>query len=451
VEIKQNQPPCDLAAEQGVLGGALIHGNEVMAAVSSVLEYGDFFDRRHAAVYLAMDQLFDRGEPVDEITVTSYLRDQGKLAEVGGEVFLAELADAVLGPLHVEHYAQLVRKKAELRQIAAAAAQARSIALNPGMDPDVALAEAERLLMASRDRVTRGRLIPMAEVLPRIAQEFEERRKSGKDPNALPTGFRALDKQLGGGMRPGDLVIGAGRPGMGKTSFGLSVALNVAVRQGKTVLIVSREQRAEQLAGLMLCSLSGVSTQAWRSGRITPMEMANLDHGRRRLQDAPVFFYHDSRDMGKIRTHARILKARNALALVILDYVQLFAQRQTAELIGEVSRNLKALAMDLGVPILALSQINREVSKRDDPKPHVEDLKGSGNQEEDADVVLLFFRPGCYSADADRTLAQVSMPKQRGGPVGAVNLLFRPEFTRFEDMEADHGLFDQDPADRAVA
>jgi len=444
MELKQ--PPCDLHAEVGVLGGILVHGEEVMAAVSGVLEYEDFFDRRHAAIYLAMDQLFDRGEPVDEITVTSYLRDQGKLKEIGGETFLAELTDTMLGPAHVEHYAHLVRKKAELRQIAAAAARVRSIALNPGMDPDVALAEAEQLLMASRDRVTKGSVVAMAEVLPAVAREFEERRKGGRDPNALPTGFRDLDRQLGGGMRPGDLVIGAGRPGMGKTSFGLSVALNVAVRQGKAVLIVSCEQRAEQLAGLMLCSLSGVSTQAWRSGRATPVEMANLGHGQKRLQGAPVFFYHDSRDMGKIRTHARLLKARNSLALVILDYIQLFAVRQTAELIGEVSRGLKALAMDLGVPILALSQINREVSKREDPKPHVEDLKGSGNQEEDADVVLLFFRPGCYSAEADRTLAQVSVPKQRGGPVGAVNLRFRQEFVRFEDMEADHGMFDQDPA-----
>jgi len=147
---EQKQPPCDLAAEQGVLGGILNHGAEVMAAVSSFLECEDFFDRCHATVYLAMDQLFDHGEPIDEITVTSYLRDQGKLKEIGGETFLAELADTVLGPAHVEHYALLVRKKAELRRIAAAAAQARSIALNPGMDPDVALAEAEKLIFSCR-------------------------------------------------------------------------------------------------------------------------------------------------------------------------------------------------------------------------------------------------------------------------------------------------------------
>lgn len=198
----QIQTPCDPAAEVGVLGGILVHGGEVMAAVSSVLEHDDFQNRGHRSIFLAMLQLWDHGEPVDEITVTSYLRDQGKLAEVGGESYLAELSDSIIGPDHVEHYAQLVRKKAELRQIADAARRARSIALNPGADPDEALAEAEKLLMASRDRVTKGRIVDMAQVMPKIAKEFEEWRKSGKDPNVLPTGFKALDKQLGGGMRP---------------------------------------------------------------------------------------------------------------------------------------------------------------------------------------------------------------------------------------------------------
>lgn len=441
--VRESQnPPHDLAAEQGVLGGILVHGDEVMAAVAGVLEYEDFYNRHHAAVYLAMHQLWDRGQPVDEITVSGYLRDQGTLNNMGGPAFLAELADSVIGPAHVEHYAKMVRTKAELRQIAAAAAQAREMALNPATDPNDALAEAERLLLASRDRAVRGQMVNIGQVLPQAFEDFEQRRKLGRDPHALPTSFKELDRLLSGGMRPGDLVIGAGRTSMGKTSFGLSVALNVGVHMGKTVLIVSREQMSAQLAGMMLCSWSQVSTQAWRSGKVTQEGLANLKYGGRKLEQAPIYFYHQSSDMNKMRTHARLLKARQDLALLVFDHIQRFAKRSTAEEIGAISRNLKDLAMDLGIPVLALSQVNREVTKQGSPKPYLEALKGSGSLEEDADVVLLFFRPGYYDKTADQTLTMVQVAKQRGGPTGKVSLCFRQEFVRFEDMEADHGLFD---------
>lgn len=434
--------PHDHAAEVGVLGGILVHGAETMAAISSILEPEDFYQRQHKSIYLAMVQLWDHGEPVDEITLSSYLSDQDKLVEAGGESYLAELADTILGPAQTEHYASLVRKKSELRQIAAAARQAQAAALVPGADPETAIAEAERIFLAGRERKGNGRAVKLGELLPGLHREFENRRTAGRDPNALPCGFKALDQLLGGGMRPGDMICGAGRTSMGKTSFGLSVAINVGVNQGKTVLFCSREQPANQLAGLMLCAWSQVSTQAWRSGRVSPEGKANLSFAVKRLEVAPIYFFDSSADMAQVRSRARLLKAKNNLALLIFDHIQRFARSGKPDDIGEVSRNLKDLAIDLSVPVLALSQINREVAKGTDPTPRIEHLKGSGTIEEDSDVILLFYRPGYYDKAIDPGLTKVMVGKQRNGPTGLVRLQFRPEFVRFEDGEATDGMFD---------
>lgn len=441
----QMAPPQDLAAERGVVGGLLVHGRDLVAQVSMILSPDDFFDVRHRLVYLAEVMLWDRGEPVDEITVMGYLAEQGNLTVVGGAAFLAQLSDVILSPAHVEHYARVVRGKARLRQMVAAARKVVEIASH-AHDADEALAEGQRIINQAAQGGQMGGIQATADLLPRVYAAYEERRQSGgKDFRAIPTGWPALDACLGG-LRPGKLIMPAGRPGMGKTSWMLGLAANVALRQGRTVLFATKEQPPTEMVDWLICAEGQINTQHWAAGRTDSAEHFSADNRRRELESAPLWWLQvrerGDRALRSIASHAAYLKAQRGLALVLADYIQIMSQTRTKhEDISEISSGLKALAMDLDIPVVAAAQLSRKVEERDDKRPCMADLKGSGSLEEDADVVLLFYRPAYYDKGSQDKTVQVGVDKHRGGPTGRVDLVFDAPCVRFWDPAASpsHG------------
>lgn len=433
-------PPQDLAAEQGVIGGILAHGRDAVAQVSPILEPDDFYDARHRLVYLAEVMLWDRGEPVDEITVMGWLADSGQLESVGGAAYLAQLTDVILSPAHLEHYAQVVRGKARLRQVVAAARQVIEVATT-AHDADEALAEAQQLINKAAQGGQMGGIQATADLLPRVYAAYEDRRQSGgRDSRAIPTGWPALDDRLGG-LRPGKLIMPAGRPGMGKTSWMLGLAANVALRQGRTVLFATKEQPPAEMVDWLVCAEGQINTQSWSAGRTTLAEHQSADNRRRELERAPLWWLQvrerGDRALRSIASHAAYLKAQRGLALVLADYIQIMSQTRTRhEDISEISAGLKALAMDLDVPVVAAAQLSREVERRDDKRPILADLKGSGSLEEDADLVLLFYRPAYYDRMSQDKTVQIGIAKHRGGAVGRVDLVFDAPCVRFWDPAA---------------
>lgn len=431
----QQTPPQDLPAEQGLLGGCIAHGADVVGFIADILEPDDFFDRRHAAIYLAIHQLWDRGTAVDEITVASYLADGGRLEMVGGPQYLGDLADIIITPSHVEHYARLIRKKSVLRRMLASLdkARARIFAVD---DPDVVMGEVQEGVNKLALTAHQGGAISNRELMDTVFTRARQRQQQKEDPDSVPFGLQPLD-DVTGGMQRGDLIVPAGRPGMGKSSFALRVAVNVAVDQRLPVLFATQEQTEKEMGNWLVCSVAGINTMHWRTGNIAPADMTRADVKRPVLEKAPLYWLcGPAGGLRGIEAQARSIQAREGdLGLIVVDYIQLFAKRLNDEEIGAVSRALKQMAMRLKVPMLAVSQLNRDVEKRpiNERRPVITDLRGSGSLEQDANVVILLYRPAEYGqADPGQEgLVLVNIPKHRGGPKGTKRLWFTPEHVRF--------------------
>lgn len=439
-------PPQDIAAERGVLGGVLVNGSDILAGIAATLKPDDFYDRRHAKIYTAMLALYDKNAPVDEITVTSRLSDDGQLEAVGGAAHLAELADILLGPAHVDHYASLVKDKAMLRGFVSAAQKAISEAHAHQADPDIALEEAERAIFkATQERLSQD-VSPMGEVVRSALKIIETRFKNKGQVLGVPTGFKKLD-QLTTGLQNGDLIIIAGRPSMGKTAFALNIASHAALEAGVTVAVFSLEMSKEQLGMRLLASEARVSGSKIRSGFLSHShDFPALTLAAERLHGAPVFI-DDTPALSvlELRSKARRLKMEHGLGLILVDYLQLMRGRGGNESreqeISNISRSLKALAKELKLPVVALSQLNRKVEERPggDKRPMLSDLRESGAIEQDADVIAFIYRKKVYKKrddpeEADDHIAEIIIGKQRNGPTGTVRLSFLDDLTRFEDL-----------------
>jgi replicative DNA helicase len=447
---RQNLPPQDLGAEQGVLGGVLAHGAEVLANIASSLTPQDFYDRRHGLFYSAMLALYDKGQPVDEITVTSRLRDLEQLDGVGGQVFLADLGDLALAPANVDHYARMVRDKAQLRKFIAAAQQALYEAHARQADPDSALEEAERAIFSATQQRFSQAYSPIGPVVKAALGIIEARFKNKGTVSGVPTGFRLLD-QLTYGLQAGDLIIIAGRPSMGKTAFALNIASNAALDSGMAVAIFSLEMSKEQLGLRLLSSEARISGSKLRSGFLSPaQDWPALTAATDRLYNSPIFI-DDTPALSvlELRSKARRIKAEHGLKLILVDYLQLMRGRKESfdsreQEISDISRSLKALAKELDVPVVALSQLNRKVEERKegDKRPMLSDLRESGAIEQDADVIAFIYRKKVYkkkdeAAEPDDNLAEIIIGKQRNGPTGTVKLVFLDDLTKFEDWAPD--------------
>ncbi|HUE75274.1 MAG TPA: replicative DNA helicase [Chloroflexota bacterium] len=434
----EKAPPHDERAEQSTLGALLIDP-EAISQISPFLRPDDFYRKRHALVYAAIIDLFDRREPSDFITVSNELERRGQLDLVGGVSYLTGLINAAPTSVHVEHYGHIVERTSIMRRLIEAAGKIAAIGFEASPEVDQALDRAEQELFAvSQRRVTQD-FVSLREILGPLFDEIDYLHQHKGEIMGVQTGFTDLDKMTGG-LKASDLVIIAGRPGVGKTAFCLSMARNMAVKNNVPVAIFSLEMSAEQLAHRLLSSEASVDSQRLRSGFIDEFEWRRISEAFGTLADSPVYID----DVGtltsvELRMKSRRLRVEHGIQLIIVDYLQLMhgsGKENRVQEVSEISRGLKSLARELDVPIIAMSQLSRAVEARQDHRPVLSDLRESGSIEQDADIVMFIHREELYKPDTDRkNIADLIIAKHRNGPTGSIPLRFFPAQTKFADLE----------------
>lgn len=440
-------PPYDLAAERAVLGGLLLENAAYDLVAELPLRAEDFYRDAHARIYEVMQGLFMERQPVDTITVRERLVTQNKLAAVGGEEYLLGLTDTIPTKENVHAYAQIVQEKAIVRRMILACHEIAARGYGDyGLVADY-VNDAERNVFDVSKEHARS---PYEHVNKVVLRTFEEisaaTDRDGDHVTGLPTGFASLDWYTAG-FHPGDLIICAGRPGMGKTSFALNLAVNAVRARNIPAIFFSLEMSKEQLARRLLCSEARVDSNKLRSGRLSREDWAPLARAADEVSRLPVWL-DDTPGLTvmELRAKARRLQSEAKLGLIVVDYIQLMRSGARADNreqeISEISRSLKAVAKELKVPVIALSQLNRAVENRatKDKRPLLSDLRESGALEQDADTILFIYREEEYNKETeDRGVAEIIIGKQRSGPTGIVKCKFLREYTRFENLDDRHG------------
>jgi replicative DNA helicase len=431
-------PPHSLEAERAVLGAVLLERESLPKAVE-LLRATDFYKEGHRKIFHAMLGLFERNEPVDLLTVSEELRRRAVLDEVGGAAALAALVEEAATAAHVLSYGGIVREKALLRELIRIATEIITQSYEARDDVDKLLDDAERLIFQISERRMEGSALPIRAILRDTFEHIEKLYDRKEHVTGLATGFRKLDLATAG-FQPSDFIIIAGRPSMGKTAFALNIAKHAAIQDRRRVLVLSLEMSKEQLVQRLLCSEAKVESQRVRTGYLQPSDWTRLTNAAGRLAEAPIYI-DDSPALNVLqaRAKARRMKAEHGLDLIVIDYLQLMRgrmQENRQQEISEISRSLKALAKELTVPVVALSQLSRAVETREKKEPQLSDLRESGALEQDADLILFLFRPeryGMQSEDGDR-VADVIIGKQRNGPTGKIQVTFIPEYASFEQL-----------------
>jgi replicative DNA helicase len=426
--------PQSADAEISVLGSMILN-NDTVDVVVPILSADDFASAAHRKIFEAILAVHEQQRAVDLITLPDELKRSGALETIGGLTYLSSLAEAVPAPGNVEHYAQIVREKAICRNLLIAAREiSDSVARGAARSREL-LDDAEAKIFRIAEVGAQSSVTPFKEVL-KSAFEMIDRGREGV-VSGLSTGFADLDEYTSG-LQNGELIIVAGRPSMGKTSFALNIVQHVGVQLGLPVVIFSLEMSKEQLARNMLCSHLKLDSQRLRRGRLTSQEREQLPIHVGALMEAPIFI-DDSPALNtfEIRAKVRRLKRQKELRLAVIDYLQLMQGSEhidsREQQIAAISRSLKGLAREMEIPIVAVAQLNRQAEQRDDHKPRMADLRESGSLEQDADVVLLLHRPSYYTdSQTEDTSAELIIAKQRNGPTGKVNLAFLRQFLRFE-------------------
>ncbi len=447
--LLERVPPQSLEAEQATLG-AMLTEREAIARVVDVLDADDFYSPQHQTLYRVMVDLFNDSDPVDLVTVQARLQDRGQLEKVGGTSYLIDLQDAAPTAAAIANYARIVREKATLRGLIRAGGEVQNLAQQAGdEDVETIVDQAEQVVFAVGERTITPAFTPIRELLGETYDRIDEMQESHRPGTGLLSGYDDFDS-LTSGLQPSDLVIIASRPSMGKTALALNIATHVAKTQSKTVALFSLEMAKEQLALRLLCAEAGVNQQNIRQGYIDRGDMDRIALAASRLYKAPIYI-DDSPTMTvlQMRGKSRRLRAEHGLDLIMVDYLQLVSgygrfENRTQE-ISQVARALKALARELKVPVVALSQLSRAVEARGHPRrPLLSDLRESGSIEQDADVVAFIYRPSYYGPEelraagyleTDQNLAEILISKQRNGPTGTVRLAWIDEFVRFENLE----------------
>jgi replicative DNA helicase len=432
-------PPHSVESEESVLGSILLSAesaNEVM----DKLEADDFYVPAHQSIFRAITILYNANRPIDAITVTEELRRSNELDRVGGVSYVTRLLDIVPSAANIEYYAGIVEEHSQRRHLLRAGSVIHDLSFKLEEEISQVLDRAEQTVLAVAGRKVGDGMSQLGLLFNPILEELETLESAGSEVTGLSTGFRDLDRKLTG-LHPANLVIVAARPGMGKSSLTANIAMKVALN-GRPVAIFSLEMAKEEVAQRMLCSLARIDSMKLRTGKIGDAAWPRLTDAAGKLYDAPMFV--DDSPMvtvTDIRAKCRRLKRQHGLELVIVDYMQLMhgsARENRQQEIAEISRSLKNLARELEVPIIALSQLNRNLESREDKRPRLGDLRESGSLEQDADVVIFIYRDEYYNEQSDkRGIAEVAVAKHRAGSTGTVEMTFMPEFTLFSDLGRD--------------
>ena len=439
-------PPHSVEAEQSVLGGLLLEAS-ALDKIADLVTDDDFYRHEHRLIYRQIVRLSEQAKPVDVITVAEALEIAGELDKVGGLPYLGSLAQNVPSAANIRRYGEIVRERSIMRKLVEVGTDISSSAYNPtGRDAAQLLDEAESKVFEIAEAGSRGKqgFIPMPPLLTQVVERIETLygRDNSSDVTGIATGFTDLDRMTSG-LQPGELVIVAGRPSMGKTAFSINIAENVALDSKLPVAIFSMEMGATQLAMRMLGSVGKLNQHDLRTGRLQDDDWGHLTHALGKLNDAPIYIDESAALTAlEVRARARRLhRQNNGLGLIVVDYIQLMssnvgkASENRATEISEISRSLKSLAKELHVPVVALSQLNRSLEQRPNKRPVMSDLRESGAIEQDADLILFIYRDEVYNSDsADKGKAEIIIGKQRNGPIGKVELAFRGEYTRFDNL-----------------
>src|SRR4051794_28840387 len=434
-------PPQNLDAEESVLGAMMLSPGAI-AAVSEEIDASDFYRGSHGTIYRAALALYGKGEPVDAITLVDELEERGELEQVGGRVRVHELAALVPATANAAHYARIVKEMATLRGLVRAGNEIARLGVErPGETAELVDQAEQVVFELAQQRVT-SEFAHIDTLLKESFERITALYEAGEDVTGVGSGFRELDR-LTSGFQPGNLIIVAARPSMGKSALGLCIAANVAVRKGTPVGLFTLEMSKSEVTQRLMCSEAKVESQRLRTGKLAADDWPRLTAACDKLTKAPIYVDDTgSITMMEIRSKSRRLKSREPrLGLVIVDYLQLMTSGTTAENrvqeVSQISRQLKVLARDLDVPIVALSQLSRAVEQRHDKRPILSDLRESGSIEQDADLVAFIYRDEYYNEESDQQgLAEVIVAKHRNGPTDALRLSFLKRYAKFADLAA---------------
>ncbi len=431
-------PPHDFEVEQAILGAVLID-NEAMGQVVDFLAPDDFYRESHQAIFRAMRALYERREPTDLITLTAELKRSGELDLVGGLSYLSQLADSIPTAAHLLSYGRIVKDRAVLRRLISTATGIIGSAYERIEDVDNLVDRAEQAIFEIREKRNRPGFSALGDIVKDNFKVLEELYEKKQVTTGVSTGYTELD-HLTCGLQAGDLIIIAGRPSMGKTAFALNIAENVAIGANKGVAVFSLEMSKEQLSQRLLCSQARVDNSQLRRGQVNAEDWLRITHAAGYLSEAPLYI-DDTPAISPLELRARLrrLSREIPLALVVVDYLQLMRGvnrlDNREQEISEISRSLKAIAKEMKVPVLALSQLNRSVESRTNRRPQMSDLRESGAIEQDADVIAFIYRDEVYNPDSpEKGVAEIIISKQRNGPTGLARLAFFSMYTRFDNL-----------------
>ncbi|RKQ32953.1 replicative DNA helicase [Oceanobacillus halophilus] len=433
-------PPHNMEAEQSVIGAIFLEP-EAFSAASEILLAEDFYRAGHQRIFAAMMKLADRGEPIDVVTVTSFLSDAKQLDEVGGVAYLTQLAESVPTAANIEYYCKIVEEKSVLRRLIRTATDIVTSSFEKEDEVADVLNEAEKGILEVSGRKNSGAFKSIKDVLIDVYDNIEQLHQQNGDVTGIPTGFRDLDK-ITSGFQRNDLIIVAARPSVGKTAFALNVAQSVAVNTNENVAIFSLEMGADQLVQRMLCAEGNIDAQRLRNGQLQSEDWGKLTMAMGSLSNAGIYI-DDSPGIrvSEIRSKCRRLKQEHGLGMILIDYLQLIqgsanSKENRQQEVSEISRSLKGLARELNVPLIALSQLSRGVESRQDKRPMMSDLRESGSIEQDADIVGFLYRDDYYDQESEKqNIIEIILAKQRNGPVGTVELAFVKEYNKFVDLD----------------
>ncbi len=443
-------PPQSIEAEQAVLGGLML-APESLDRVGDFITEEDFYRRDHRLIYRAIRDLSEKNRPFDAVTLGEWFETHALSEQIGGAAYLVELVSTTPSAANIRSYAEIVREKAVLRQLIEAGTEIVNDGFQPdGRDSQQVLSEAEQRVFRIAEQGRQGRkdFVALRDAMREAFQILQERYENQGTVTGLPTGFVDFD-ELTAGLQPSDLIILAARPAMGKTTLALNIAEYAAIKTKKAVAVYSMEMSSSQLAFRLMSSIGRINAQRLRTGQLEDEDWSRVNMAIKMLSELKIFI-DDTPALSPdvLRSKARRIKREHDLGLIVIDYLQLMQVPGTGENrateISEISRSLKALAKELNVPVIALSQLNRSLESRTDKRPVMADLRESGAIEQDADIIVFIYRDEYYHKDStDKGLAEVIIGKQRNGPTGTVKLKFFGEYTRFDNLARDsYGSFE---------